>query len=82
MEMATPQVVKDLRPSDIPEYAHIVFQPVTNSFAAYWPNDDPKKKPLSTNKSFSSKVTPKAALAWCVNWFYKEYYKKGGVPRL
>ncbi|CAE7480118.1 HMCN1, partial [Symbiodinium necroappetens] len=82
MEEATPDVVKNLRPIDIPSYAYLVFQPLTSSFAAYWPNSDPKKKPLSTSKTFGARTTATAALNHCVNWFYGQYHKNGGAAWL
>ena len=82
MEEATPQMVKDLRPPECPEYAYLYFQPQNNGFLASWPDDDPNKKPLRTFKAITDKVTPKQALQHCVNFLYKHYRKGGGVLRL
>ena len=78
MEDATPDVVKNLRPDDIPQHAYLVYMPLTSSFAAYWPSDG--KKPLNTSKTYGGKVTATQALQHCVNWFYSHYYKNGGAP--
>ena len=78
MEDATPDVVKNLRPDDIPQYAYLVYQPLTSSFAAYWPSDG--KKPYNTSKTYGGKTTATQALQHCVNWFYNHYYKNGGAP--
>ena len=80
LEEATPDVVKDLRPSDIPQYAYLVYQPLTNAFAAYWPSEG--KKPYNTSKAYGGpkNVTATQALQHCVNWFYGHYYRNGGAP--